>query len=403
MKRKRLILAVVVCLILVVMLTGVLGSDPRGPKYVAVQSQPSGPFRQMHYGWSETLPVRDGKVWIWTVPTATNEPNRHFLYELKSHRVVGELLNGSAIFANSGQTKLLCEGYSSSEAMKWKLGRWLDKFSLTKGLSQKLNHGQEFWVLDLRNNSAVRVGKVSQAAGMGSQFVPSPGFRYGFNKPTASLGTSDVFLCDLESNLFTKIEVDGFPQGWWDEKSILFKDPLNNFRIFDVVTRETSTVFGATAVSNYLQQLNLPLDALGSAGLVAMCHWNGRDNDILFTQASERNWGRSFLLKADRKDMSLKLLYRDFKFQWGAHLDSDCTLYVYEGESGQPGRGGNGGVYLRNLTNDTTVTLVEPDNAGQYSLVRFCDDGVIYSRKRLLWRVDLNGSNNAPLLPMPAN
>ncbi len=45
------------------------------------------------------------------------------------------------------------------------------------------------------------------------------------------------------------------------------------------------------------------------------------------------------------------------------------------------------------------MTIVPPDNRGQYSLARFCSDGVICSRNGLLWRTDLNGNNNAPLLP----
>jgi len=208
-------------------------------------------------------------------------------------------------------------------------------------------------------------------------------------------------LCDLESNLFTRIKIDGEPHGWWDEKNILFKDKQNNFNLLDVTTHKTNTIFAATAISRCLQELGLPDDS-HPGGITAFSHWNGRDNDILFTEYKEKNRGKSFLLKADRKDLSLKLLYRDFKFQWGGYLDADCTHYVYEGESGPPGTGGNGGVYLRNLTNGTTRTLVEPDNGGQYSLVRFCDDGVIYWRKRLLWRVDLNGSNNAPLIPESA-
>jgi hypothetical protein len=117
------------------------------------------------------------------------------------------------------------------------------------------------------------------------------------------------------------------------------------------------------------------------------------------TLESQKNWGQAFLVKVDPSDLSFKLLDRDFKFQWSGHLNADCTLYLYQGESAGPGKGGNGGVYLRNLTNNTTMTLVEPDNGGQYSLVRFCDDGVIYWRKRHLWRIDLDGSNNVPLIP----
>src|SRR5262249_54309805 len=125
MKRTRLILPILVCLVLLaVMLMGLLGNDSRAPRFVPVQSQPTGPFKAMHYDWHDTAPVRDGRVWFWTVPVATNEHTRHFLYEFKSHRVIGELLNASPIFANSDQTKLLCDGYSASATMKWKLIRW---------------------------------------------------------------------------------------------------------------------------------------------------------------------------------------------------------------------------------------------------------------------------------------
>jgi len=313
---------------------------------------------------------------------------------MKSRRVIGELLNGAPLFANSDQTKLLCDGYSATESLKWKLIRWLQKFSYGNRLSQKLNYEQAFWVLDLRNNSAVRVGKVTQAVGFGSSFKTSPGFRYGYNEPSTAKD-GELFLCDLESNLFTKIKIEGEPLGWWDEHTILFRDHPNNFSLYDVANRRTNTIITSTAISASLRKFNLPDD---TADITAICHWNGKDNDILLTQSSEKSWGECFLLKLDRRDLTLKLLYRDFKFQWLGHLDADCTHYLYEGESGHPGRGGNGGVYLRNLANDTTLTLVEPDNGG-YSLASFCDGGVIYSRKRLLWRVDLDGSNNAPLLP----
>jgi hypothetical protein len=346
----------------------------------------------MDYGWGEFAPVRDGKVWFWAMPAGTNTRIQNFLYDLNSRRVVGELFNASPVFANRDQTKLLCEGYGFVAGLKWDIIAWARKFP---ALSQRLTYDQVFWVLDLRSNSAVKIGKVSQGNGVGSYFVPAPGFRYGYNKPSTRYGTSELFFCDLESNLFTKIKIDGEPLGWWDEQKILFKDKLNNFGLYDVTMRKAETVITATDISKSLRQFGLPDDP---TRVTALCHWNGRDNDILFTLENEKNWGQSFLLKAERKDLSLKLLYRDFKFQWSGHFDADLTHYVYQGESRGSGKGGNGGVYLRNLTNNTTLTLVEPDNGGQYSLVRFCDDGVIYWRKKLLWRVDLNGSNNAPLI-----
>ncbi len=396
MKRLRVIIPILLSLVLLaVVLTGLSGKDPHAPRFVPVQTQPTGPYSHMDYGWGDFAPVRDGKMWFWAVPVGTNRNARHFLYDLNNRRVVGELLNASPVFANRDQTKLLCEGYSASASLKWKLIRWLEKSSFGKGLSRKLNYSEAFWILDLKNNSAVRVGKVSQEVGYGSRFVPSPGFRYAYNQPS-TVREGVLFLCDLESNLFTKIKIEGEARGWWDERNILFRDYPNNFSLFDVVTRKTNTIVTSAAISAALQKFDLPTD---TADITAICHWNGKENDILLTKSSERNWGECFLLQVDRKDLSVKLLQRDFKFQWSGHFDADLTHYVYQGESGKPGSGGNGAVYLRNLTNNTTMTLVEPDNGGQYSLVRFCDDGVIYWRKKLIWRVDLDGRNNGPLIP----
>jgi hypothetical protein len=397
MKRMRLIIPVVVCLLLLgTIAAGLFGGNPRAPRFVPVQTQPTGPYKQMHYGWGEFAPVRDSKVWFWTVPAMTNGHIQHFLYDLKNRRVTGELLHANPVFANGDHTKLLCEGDGFFAGLKWNLIRWAQKFPFGKTLSQKVNYYDEvFWILDLRNNAAVKIGKISQFTGTGSYFIPSPGFRFGYNRPSVNPGF-DVVVCDLESNRFSKAKIGGEPLGWWDEKNILFKDKANNFGLFDVVTGAGTNLFDSQTIAERLRGLGLSAD---TSDIIVFRHFNGHGNDILLTLESQENWGQSFLVEVDQTDLSLKLLYRDFRFQWGGHLDSDRTHYVYEGESGQPGKGGNGGVYLRNLTNNTTVTLVEPDNGGQYSLARFCDDGVIYWRKKLLWRVDLNGSNNAPLIP----
>lgn len=399
MKQLRIVIPIVLCLVLlVIIVTGVFGSDPHAPRFVPVQSQPTGPYSRMDYGWGEFAPVRDGKMWFWAVPVGTNSRNQSFLYDLNNRRVVGELLNVSPIFANRDQTKLLCEGYGFVAGLKWDIIKWARKFPFGKALGQRLNYDEVFWVLNLTNNTAVRIGKVSQFSGAGSYFVPSPGFRYGYNRPTVNSGF-DVVICDLESNRFSKVKIGGEPLGWWDEKTIFLKDKANNFGLFDVATGTGTNLFSAQSIAERLHRLDLSAEP---RDITAIRHFNGYGNDILLTLDSEKNWGQAFLVKVDQSDSSLKLLYRDFKFQWSGHFDTDLTHYVYQGESRGPGKGGNGGVYLRNLTNDTTLTLVEPDNGGQYSLVRFCDDGVIYWRKKLLWRVDLNGSNNAPLIPDPA-
>ena len=110
-------------------------------------------------------------------------------------------------------------------------------------------------------------------------------------------------------------------------------------------------------------------------------------------------WIRLRLQCSEQCAPTLKLLYRKFKFEHLGRLDVSATHYLYNGESGSPGRGGNGGVFLRELSDNTSRTIVPPDGSGQYALARFYSNEVIYFHNRLPWRMDLNGSNNVPLWP----
>jgi hypothetical protein len=53
---------------------------------------------------------------------------------------------------------------------------------------------------------------------------------------------------------------------------------------------------------------------------------------------------------------------------------------------------------LEDLTNGTTFTVVQPDYKGQYAIARFYRNEVIYFQNRLLRRIQLDGSNDAPLI-----
>jgi hypothetical protein len=107
------------------------------------------------------------------------------------------------------------------------------------------------------------------------------------------------------------------------------------------------------------------------------------------------------LVKAERSGPSLKLLLRDFRFRWLGHFDDSGTHYIYQGEPGAPGGGGDGSVLLLDLTNNITRTIVPPWTSNQYSLVRQTGDTIIYSSNRILWRVDLNTTNAELLFPPP--
>lgn len=385
---------VVVCLGVLVWLRPAK-QDPNAPRYVPVTTQPTGPFGSENYNWIDSAPFEGGKVWVWTLASRTNIHS--FLYDLDKRLVVGELLNGAAVHGNQDQTKLLCEGFSAPAlSFKDQLSRLLNKITLGR-IPANSNRIETFWLLDLRNNSAVRLGNISQIPGTGSSWVPAPGFRHSYNRTWNNQGQT-VFLCDLEKNTFNQIQFTNEVQGWWDDHDLLVKDAAGNFSIFDVQTRETKMLFSADAINQFLKEQGIPNDP---AGIAATRNWNGSNFDFYFSGRRDRGLktNTTFLLKAERAGPALKLLYRDFQFIWSAQLDATATHYLYDGSSGPPGNGGNGGVFLRDLVNHTERTIVPPDNAGRYAMPRFYGNEVIYSRGRALWRIDLEGTHATRLFP----
>jgi hypothetical protein len=148
------------------------------------------------------------------------------------------------------------------------------------------------------------------------------------------------------------------------------------------------------------EDLNLPNEP---AAIGAFAQWNGRTYDTYFALANSTLGGNSFLLRADKTVPALKLVYRDFQFEWLGRLDEAGTRYLYSGEFGQPGRGGNGGVLPRNLTNNTSRTVVEPDSSKQYAGPQFYGEDIIYRRNRQLWRLAPGETNGTRILPPTSN
>jgi hypothetical protein len=255
-------------------------------------------------------------------------------------------------------------------------------------------------MLDLRNNTASRMGEVQHWERTSSTWQSSPGGRYGVMQPTTSTGSSFV-LCDLAKGEFTEIREPGGPCGWWTDHEILMKDAsMNQFDLYDVGTRRRRPLFSPADVQAVLVKEGL---AGSITNLYAFPNWNGQSYDFYFYPPE--SWGGlrnpdTSLFKADQADPALKLLYRSFRVRWGAHLDATGAHYLYPGESGKPGSSPDGAVYLENLTDGTTVTVVSPDNKGGYSSPAFYGGEVVYFRNRLLRRVQINGSNDTPLLPI---
>ena len=321
-----------------------------------------------------------------------------YLYDLERRVILGELLHGSLpeMFSRDG-SRVLCEGRGSSMTC---LEEEALAFVNTKLFRGRLNpnYTETFWFLDIRDNSARMAGAISQVAGGGSTWHASPNGRYGYTAPTAVYGKC-FFLCQLEARTSKKMPIPGEQvNGWWDDRHILLKAGTNEFSLLDITTQESSPLFSAASIRAFLAQAGLTNDA---AGLGAFSHWNGHDYDFYFGPAASLQGLQNpdaWLVKADKAGPSLKLLYRNFHFRWGARLDSAGTHYLYDGEQGASGSGGNGGVYLEDLTNGTTFTVVQPDYKGQYAIARFYRNEVIYFQNRLLRRIQLDGSNDAPLI-----
>jgi hypothetical protein len=376
------------------------GPDPHAPRFVPGPPNSIRPYTFSHYDWGGDVPFRDSRVWIWTMTGGTNIHD--YLYDLDRRTVAGELFQGGAVFANVDQSKLLVAGYGSGmTSFKDRLLLALGKLTMGRLALPPTNRVESFWILDLKDNSSRRIGNVSQAPGAGSRWLPSPGFRYGYTVPSTARSGAEFFLCDLDNATFQEIEFPGRLEGWWDEQNILVKDPGNNFVLLDVTTQKSSTLFSAESFANSLQQMRL---ATNLDPVATIHNWNGREFDFYF-HSPTNYWiaAKSYLLKADRTNRALVLVQRDFDFRWGGKLDASGTHYMYEGESGAPGSGGNGGVFLRNLSDNTIRTIIPPDNKGQYAIARFYKDSILYFTNRLIWRIGLNGSNNVQVLPPTVN
>jgi hypothetical protein len=370
---------------------------PNAPKYVALNTPPSGQFKIANFDWSADAPFQDGKVWIFSILSRTNF--REFLFDIEKRKVVGELLNGGAVFGNRDRTKLLCEGRTGLDgSLKSGLVTLLSKISLGR-IQIPTNRTESYWILDLRNNSARRVGGLSQAPGAGSRWHPSPDFRFGYNIPTILKRGSSFFLCDLENETFREILCAGDLHGWWDDRHVLVKESGGDLVLYDVITRKTNTLLDHETLARGLRGFGITNDP---ATLTTFSAWNGTNYDFnLIPGDRGRYTNTSFLIKLHRPGPSLTMVKHDFQLRWLGQFNAAGTCYVYPGESGPSGRGGNGAIYVLDMLTGKTTTLVPPDNKSQYALPRFYGDTVIYQYNHEIRTVNLDGSGSVRLFPPP--
>jgi hypothetical protein len=401
--RARRIIGVAVAIGLLAVTVALLAPTPghgtaSQPQFVKMEKEPVGTFSWQQYDWAAAVPFQGGKMWVMTTLGTTNHP--YLLYDLEKKRVEGELLNGGAIFFNGDLTKVFCEGPLTA-VITWKtrLFERVNRFVPGK-FGIPTNRVEAFWILDLRDNSAKRVGNLSQMPGTGSRWYPSPGFRYGYTRPTTLEWGKEFILCELEGATMEKVSLNADLLGWWDDQNILVKDADRNFVLWDVASQRTTPLFTQQQVEAVLKENGLD-DYRAPPS--AFTSWNGKDYDVYFFCGPAGSYkpdsGRSFLLKADRATKTLRVHSREFRFGYLGTLNETGTLYAYNGESGPSGRGGSGAVHVRDLRDESERAVVAADNRGQYALPRFYGDTIVFWRNRLLWRQKVDETNAVRLLP----
>lgn len=390
-------MAVGVLVILILILALTPSGPQKIPRYLPGRKPPVGRHTSAdyNYNWINQRPFVNDQIWVSGFRDRTNF--FLFCYDLRERMIVGELENvDPVVLVNRDGTKLLCWGPASATlSLRRAAANLLQRISGGK-LGASLNPVESLWVLDTRNDSAKPVGLISQSAGAGSRWYGSPHLRFGCTRPTAEPA---LVLFDFESEQLTRLPINGRIIGWWDDQNILLKDANNNFTLYDVVKHQTNTLVTLQQIERALAPLQLINQARTVEGFA---NWNGREFDFYVAEKEyEFKAKQTFLFKIERTapTASLKLITPDFQFKWLGHLNASATQYLYPGEPGAPGARGNGAVFLRNLSDNSLRTIVPPDNKGQYAISRFYGNEVIYNRHRTLWRIGLDGSNNAALFP----
>lgn len=396
---KRIVIAALVLLgLLLVIFARWLMVDPTTPRFRATSSQPVvAPYTALSYEFLTLSPFEGGRMWI-KVFAGTNE-SHCYLFDIDRRQILGELSNADPVFMNGNQSALLCERRASRQnPIREKITTFIER--ITRGkfrFPHPRDDVETFWLVDIERNSATKLGEFSQMQGAGTSFVPSPDFRYGFNKPSGSFQKPEFFLCDLEKKAFSTINLDGWPVGWWDRNSIVVKDTNNTYVLNGVITGKTNVLLAAAQVNAFLEEMKVWDDGPPTANMFGV--WNGKENVFYLTDTHQR-WSalESFLVEVERPGAKLKLLSREFKFEWSDHFHANGDYYVFSGrEAGER----SSGVFLRDLRSNTNRTLVPPDDSKHFSIPGFYRDSVIYIRSNMLWQVDLNGSNHTRLFPPP--
>ncbi len=348
------------------------------------------PSHHIGYDFLSPRPFDGGKMWIYS---ASNNSNiGALLYDIEDRKVLGQLTNAWPV-TMIDRSNLLCVGSVSGWKLKERLVSLVARISLGR-IKPPLPppEAQRYWVLDLEKNYALRMGELPRRPN--STFQPSPDLRYGCTHLHGMGLEDDIYVFDFKERSIKKLDVHGWPSGWWDDRNILVFTTNNDFILRDVRTEKTSPFLGSERIAAFLRDNMI---SENPAMTRAYCIWSGRQNDFYLTDTRQR-WlaDESFLVKVERPDGKLKLLAHRFKFEWSDHFDPTGRYYLY---SGREAGAASDGVFLRDTHSGTNRTLVQPAGDRYFSIPRFYGDSIIYLRSNMLWKISLDGTKNVQLFP----
>lgn len=366
------------------------------PRFVPLQLAPTFTNSYEMYDWGGIAPFHNGKGWVWV---RNGNKAHQYLYDLNKPMIVGELLHGGAVGFNEDGTQLLCgqatEGGSLRDKFINELIAIVAKFR-HKPPPKAAYRYESVWALNLKRNSATHVGTLQQYSGAGSSWKPSPSGRFAYNQTSMQFVAHKFWLFDFHTEKMREVNSSIDPDGWWDDEHILISDP-DQITLYNVLTDETTDLFTKADIAMFMVTNGLATVGGGIIPPRILREWNGKQCDFYLAPSQPYSTNKTFLAVIDRNGPTLKLITKEFAHRWTGHFSGDGKYYLFSNETGRWGQGGDGSVWLRDLSTGSEKALVPSDKSNQYSLCRFYDGGVIYVRNRRLWRIDLNGSNNVPL------
>jgi hypothetical protein len=386
---KRILIAgavVVACLGVLIF----LAADRRErPRFITGDLPAYAPYKYLHFTGPRPQ-IATEKLWLSTWSGSNDFHN--FLFDLSQRRIIGRLVNGAPLALNSNATKVLC-----LQRELHRPGLLHEARSILSDLLLRKNRPaldfEMLWVLDLKNNSAVKVGRVPRRSGSGSLAFASPDFRHLLIRGEGvadSLGT-EHYLCNLESNTLTKIATD-WPMGWWNERQLLDFSPGAAHQLYDIHTQQFSTLLTEAQITSFLE----------NAGLAPKLHdtmrfftRRGHVTGIYLAPPPHNDEGDSRLIKLDPTNSTLSFVSRKFNRKWRGELDPGDRYFLFT----TPGESAFHGVYLHDFQTDEVRTLVPPTGTPVWYHPFFHGDKVLYVRSNALWQMDMRGSNGVLLFP----